>query len=103
VTVTAFKRYQAFMPLWSHAGFSTILGYTDHFAEIELEYSVLSEEIRDIVAIPFGPLSPRKRGVLGGPIASDHKREETHPNRIRLMSSWSISARLSRNTSFAST
>jgi len=41
VTVTAFKRYQTFTPLWSHAGFSTILGYTDHFAEIELEYSVL--------------------------------------------------------------
>src|SRR3989442_13401224 len=55
-------------------------------------YSISRETVRDY----WG-------GVLGGSHRIGPQREVTHPKRIRLMSSWSISARLSRNTSFAST
>src|SRR5438046_1598702 len=57
-----------------------------------------------IVLFDFARIGPR---LLGRGFEGSHRigpqREVTHPKRIRLMSSWSISARLSRNTSFAST
>jgi hypothetical protein len=66
VTVTAFKRYQTFTPLWSHPGFSTILGYTDHFPEIELEYSVLYPRTSAILSpYPSDPFRREKVGFWG--------------------------------------